>query len=161
MRQRAKWYERKKDWVREYNKKYNGQVHIKEYRRKKTAEYREQEWVRAKHNTREKQRRKDARYAFVSLVRSYGLEVIDFAKMLEAQGFRCAGCLETLSLDKKTHIDHCHKTQRVRGILCQHCNLVLGQAGDDPNTLRRLASYLDAAPVYVEGRLVPWEPQQS
>lgn len=164
-KQHARWYEQRKEQVREYNKKYSAQTRIREYRRKKTAEYREQESVRLAHNTRERQRRKDKRYAFVRLVRSYGLEVIDFAYMLRGQDFRCATCREVLEIGKETHIDHCHTTERVRGILCGHCNVALGQARDNPATLRALADYIErnwwknAEAVYENGKLVPWEPK--
>ena len=137
------WYETRREQVRDYNKKYNAQMHIKEYRRKKTAEYREQESVRLAHNTRERQRALDKRYMFVRTTRKYGMEVYDFAWLLHSQGFRCRGCSDLLVIDKRTHIDHCHKTGAVRGILCHHCNLVLGQSKDKPDTLRRLADYLE------------------
>lgn len=158
---KAAYYERRKEQVREYNAKYNQRAAIKEYRRKKTAEYRLQESVRLAHNTQERQRRKDARYRFVRVVRGYGLEVVDFAHLLKAQDFKCVGCREALNLDRRTHIDHCHKTGRVRGILCHFCNLVLGQAKDRAEVLRRLADYLEwtkaAEPKFDDnGRLIPW-----
>jgi hypothetical protein len=39
--------------------------------------------------------------------------------------------------------DHCHKTGRVRGITCRTCNVGLGAFHDDPETMRRAASYIE------------------
>ena len=39
--------------------------------------------------------------------------------------------------------DHCHRTGRVRGILCRECNLLLGHARDDTNVLKAAIDYLD------------------
>lgn len=39
-------------------------------------------------------------------------------------------------------IDHCHVTGKVRGGLCQHCNLALGHFKDDPERLLYAAAYL-------------------
>jgi hypothetical protein len=39
-------------------------------------------------------------------------------------------------------IDHCHDSNRVRGLLCKDCNLILGWVNDDPARLRALADYL-------------------
>jgi hypothetical protein len=39
--------------------------------------------------------------------------------------------------------DHCHARGHFRGWLCRGCNLALGNAGDDPTRLRRLADYLE------------------
>jgi hypothetical protein len=41
-------------------------------------------------------------------------------------------------------IDHCHTTNRIRGVVCSVCNLTLGRAGDNPARLRALADYLEA-----------------
>lgn len=44
------------------------------------------------------------------------------------------------------HLDHCHKTNVFRGVLCGPCNLLLGHAHDDPTILRLAADYLESAP---------------
>jgi hypothetical protein len=40
------------------------------------------------------------------------------------------------------HVDHCHRTGAVRGMLCGGCNTGMGQLGDDPVALLRAADYL-------------------
>lgn len=55
----------------------------------------------------------------------------------------CLVCAKDLpSRSKMVHVDHCHATGRVRGVLCSKCNKLLGMAGDDPDTLDRGARYL-------------------
>ncbi|MFE5188252.1 endonuclease VII domain-containing protein [Streptomyces sp. NPDC056628] len=39
------------------------------------------------------------------------------------------------------HVDHCHETGRVRGVLCFNCNSAIGKLGDDPDAVRRAAAY--------------------
>jgi hypothetical protein len=39
-------------------------------------------------------------------------------------------------------VDHCHQTKRVRGVLCQHCNTLLGMAKDKIRVLRAAIKYL-------------------
>lgn len=45
--------------------------------------------------------------------------------------------------DWRIAFDHCHTGGHFRGWLCQKCNTILGLAGDDPERLRKLATYLD------------------
>jgi hypothetical protein len=50
--------------------------------------------------------------------------------MLRQQGGRCAVCDAEISLGFRSYsgvIDHCHKTGKVRGILCWGCNVRLGK----------------------------------
>ncbi|MFF2728859.1 endonuclease VII domain-containing protein [Streptomyces sp. NPDC058008] len=41
------------------------------------------------------------------------------------------------------HVDHRHKTGRVRGVLCFDRNSAIGKSGDDPDSLRRAIAYLE------------------
>ena len=76
---------------------------------------------------------------------TYGLQRGEYAKLLEAQGGKCAVCLKVLAY--KPHVDHDHKTGAVRGLLCKSDNShVLKYARDDPERLRRAASYLEHPP---------------
>lgn len=74
--------------------------------------------------------------------RKFGLSPEEYARILDAQGRRCATCRVDLCLGKGTHVDHCHTTGLVRGVLCQSCNLALGHAKDDPVVLAAMADYL-------------------
>lgn len=51
----------------------------------------------------------------------------------------CAICDET---EAPRVLDHCHTTGRIRGVLCQRCNLMIGQAKDDPVRLNKAIIYL-------------------
>lgn len=78
-----------------------------------------------------------------SLKRRYNLTCEQYDAMFEAQGraCKCCGTTEPRS-ERPWHVDHCHKTGLVRGILCHHCNAMLGHAKDDPLHLLRGAQYL-------------------
>jgi hypothetical protein len=73
----------------------------------------------------------------------YGLTLDGFWKLHKRQGGRCAACGEPLMPGRGTHIDHDHYTKRVRGLLCQRCNLCAGWSGDSPLRLRKVALYLE------------------
>lgn len=76
----------------------------------------------------------------------YGITVDEYDRMLARQQGRCAICKrkqeETRTPQKRLGVDHSHATRKVRELLCQHCNLILGFAGDDANVLVRSAIYL-------------------
>ncbi|WP_042397750.1 endonuclease VII domain-containing protein [Streptacidiphilus carbonis] len=73
------------------------------------------------------------------LTRRYGLGSAEVAAMIDAQMGVCAICLTP----GPEHVDHDHKTGRVRAILCFNCNGGLGQFKDRPDLLRRGADYLE------------------
>lgn len=78
--------------------------------------------------------------------RQFGLTQLQYEAMLLAQGGGCAICGRPprASYPGTLHVDHCHDTGRVRGLLCQVCNLSLGKFNHDPDLLRRAAEYLEA-----------------
>lgn len=84
-------------------------------------------------------------YKWRSKLRSkYGLTEREYLALLNSQGGLCAACREQFPSSKLTHIDHCHRTGKVRGILCGHCNRALGGARDSVAILKSLAAYLEA-----------------
>lgn len=76
-------------------------------------------------------------------LRRYGMTPEMFAEMLAAQGDGCAICG---SPDDKggrgLHVDHCHETKTVRGLLCGPCNRGLGMFQDSPERLAKASDYL-------------------
>jgi hypothetical protein len=80
---------------------------------------------------------------FKSIERSFGVSKGRYFEILASQGGGCAICGGPSKGIGKFHVDHCHKTGVVRGLLCSECNLGLGKFKDDPGRLRRAASYLE------------------
>jgi recombination endonuclease VII len=61
-----------------------------------------------------------------------------------SQGSCCAACgSETPGVKKGWQTDHNHQTKQIRGILCHHCNLALGNVKDDTGRLYMLINYLE------------------
>lgn len=77
----------------------------------------------------------------------YGITVADFIAMWTSQQGVCAACGDPLDrTSSNTHIDHCHVTGRVRGILCRACNHALGNVKDSIERLEGLVRYLRRSP---------------
>lgn len=76
------------------------------------------------------------------LKKAFGITEKDFDNMMNSQNNSCAICKKGLSSTKEAHIDHCHKTGAVRGILCRKCNAGLGQFSDDINLMEIAINYL-------------------
>ena len=75
----------------------------------------------------------------------YGIDEAEWKRMFDAQCGRCAICD---SKDPKGnhgvfHVDHCHETGKVRGLLCDTCNRGLGMFYDNINTLKGAIEYLE------------------
>lgn len=71
--------------------------------------------------------------------RRYGITQEQRAALLLAQDGACAICSRT---DRLLCIDHCHKSGKVRALLCRQCNLILGAAADSTAVLDRAIAYL-------------------
>jgi len=74
----------------------------------------------------------------------YALLPADFEAWYNAQDGCCAICGEhETDLKKPLNVDHCHRKDMVRGLLCHHCNVGIGYFRDSPERLRLTAKYLD------------------
>ena len=75
----------------------------------------------------------------------YGLTYTEYYKILKSQGGGCGIC-GVIPQKCRLHIDHDHKTRKVRGLLCMRCNLGISKHFDeDPGKLHRAGTYLERA----------------
>lgn len=72
----------------------------------------------------------------------YGLTIEGKEQMLESQGNRCEICRDRLPV-KEAYVDHDHETDKVRGILCNHCNRGLGGFKDNLETIGSAVKYIE------------------
>lgn len=76
--------------------------------------------------------------------KNYGLTFEGYEEMLRKQNGVCKICLSPPPKQRKKRlsVDHCHKTGRVRGLLCDSCNRGLGLFKDNPDLMLNAISYL-------------------
>lgn len=77
----------------------------------------------------------------------FGISIEDYKNLLEKQNNKCAICGEKeLSLYNKKiktlAVDHCHKTGKVRGLLCMKCNTAIGSLKENVEILDKAKTYL-------------------
>lgn len=73
----------------------------------------------------------------------YGITLERFNEMLAEQGGGCAICGARDNGDGRVlYVDHCHKSEKVRGILCHHCNAGIGHFRDDIGLILKAIEYL-------------------
>ena len=106
--------------------------------------------ARTRKNKRQayKRHRRDS-WLLSQQVARYGLTAEMFYEMLERQGGVCAICgkPETKTRKNSEYVDrlsveHDHRTNAVRGLVCCRCNSIMGFVDDDMNLLLRVVEYL-------------------
>ena len=77
----------------------------------------------------------------------HGITPQEFDEMLSQQDGCCAICGGISAgggNDRgNMHVDHCHESGKIRGLLCHSCNTGLGLFRDDPSTLRQAIESLE------------------
>lgn len=128
----AEWYQRNKARVRENRKAWDSL---------------NREAVRSRSRERYNpvaQRRSWNKYR-------YGITDEQFDDLLKSQKGACAVCGSKFSEDRKPHIDHCHNTRVVRGLLCSNCNYCEGRLKTVENA-RKLYEYMLRNEIFYQGR---------
>lgn len=129
-----KWHAANAEKCREITKKYRQSLPIEV----KRARY--QKW--AKQNS--------GRVTFLSrrnaLRRKYGLSLEKYDSILASQAGVCAICHAPPTLENckcgLLVVDHCHRTGKVRGLLCSNCNSGLGFFKENTQTLLHARCYV-------------------
>ena len=136
----------KKQKLKEYSRKYyllNKDKIISRIKEvSKTDEFKEKRKV---FNKGRKEKNRETYYK-----RRYGITLVEYNQLLTMQNNTCAICkiLETeIKHGRNTYfaVDHCHKTGKVRGLLCYKCNSTLGFVNDDIECLKNAIKYLENA----------------
>jgi hypothetical protein len=136
-------------WEREYRRRFPEKAK-KRYRRYRKspvykayqAKYRDSGRARLaqlRHRASPKAKITQRKWA---LKKFYGITIQDYENMFSAQGGRCAICGSEPSKIHRLQVDHCHKTGRVRSLLCFTCNAGLGSFGDNADRLTSAVAYL-------------------
>ena len=85
----------------------------------------------------------------INLLNSFGINSVDYGIMLKKQNGVCAICNKPEQAKhqngkiRQLAVDQCHKTNRIRGLLCTNCNNGLGQFQDNVFLLQNAISYLE------------------
>jgi len=129
-------YLKKKEGIKKWFEENREQklAYMKQYREKNKEKIQQQnrDWKRANPIASRKQ-----------TLKVYGLTVDGYNKMFSKQKGCCAICLKHQTDLKETlHVDHCHETGKIRGLLCFRCNSMLGKCGDNTEILKSAIEYL-------------------
>ena len=124
--QRKIYRDNNKEKIKQYEKMYT--IKNKEKQRKKDKLYYA--------NNKEKERERKFK-------QKYNLSLDEYNAMLKNQDNKCLICGNELKDKQKIHIDHCHKTGKVRGILCARCNTRLELVENHPEIIQSMFTYLE------------------
>ena len=76
-------------------------------------------------------------------LKEYNLTESDYEKLLVIQNGVCAICRKSDPTGQRLAVDHCHATNKIRGLLCCKCNRGIGFFDDEPMRIRAAADYLE------------------
>lgn len=124
---------RKKIWYQTHKEEQAQRKKKRYYENPGLPRTRSKEWYAANTGRAKASKRKKA----------YGLEPSEHERMLSEQNGVCAICERECRTGRDLAVDHNHKTYKVRGLLCNDCNLGLGKFEENVVLLRSAANYLE------------------
>lgn len=145
---------KRRAWYRRYKEKYPDKLREKSRvsRQKWRVKYPDKD---KDHQEKSKKRKRETyqtpegwlKVRAAHLKRSFGMTLDDYQEIHDRQGGRCAICGREESARyrgrvKLLAVDHCHRTNKIRGLLCQSCNVIIGTSGDDPLLLLQAIGYI-------------------
>lgn len=132
------WLKNNREWTREYVRGKS-----KERNARRRQEYKDNIEVREKIKMQAREYiRKNPLKKFEYSLRKYGLTLNEYEQILESQSNKCPVCEKTFRMKREIHVDHCHKTGKTRGIICESCNMGLGKFYDNIEYLENAIKYL-------------------
>lgn len=120
-----KWAENNREKVREHSLAY-------QRRHKEKCKAKQKKWLK---------QHPEKNYAY-RIKNRYGMSIEDYYSLVTQQEGKCAICGKTA--DPKLVVDHCHATNKVRGLLCDLCNRGIGHFSDSIELLKAAIQYLES-----------------
>lgn len=77
----------------------------------------------------------------LDLLRDFGITIEEYELMLLNQNYKCKIC-DKPETKRAMSVDHCHKTGKIRGLLCMKCNCAIGFLYEDPVIIKNCLKYL-------------------
>lgn len=83
-------------------------------------------------------------YKWRSRFNRLGVTKEDFLRLIEIQNNKCKLCEKSFQglFGNDCHVDHCHETGKIRGLLCMPCNVGLGMLGDNEKGISKALAYV-------------------
>lgn len=76
-------------------------------------------------------------------VKKFGISYNEYQILLKNQNYLCAICKQQNKNGDRLCIDHCHISNKMRGLLCHDCNKGLGFFKDKISNLKNSILYLE------------------
>ena len=134
-------FRNEKEYLKAYNKAW------KKANREYFSTYSKQYYSKNKEkvNNRAKawRKRDHKKYLKYRLQYNFGISLEEYERKLKEQNSKCAICGN--STNNTLNVDHCHMTNKFRGLLCSNCNTGLGLFKDNIETLQKAIEYLKNA----------------
>lgn len=139
--------ERNKQAVKKYQQTAKGKItqkraNQKPMRKAKNKIYRRSTKGKAtrrkyqnKHYNPQERRKRSFKYL-------YNITLENYDKMFENQNGVCAICGKINECGRRLAVDHCHKTGKIRGLLCIRCNIWLGKFENYCDLFKKFEKYL-------------------
>lgn len=139
----AATYEDRKEYYKQYYKDNKVRIlkTVKEYQIKNQEKYKHYS-KKYEETNRERRRlqQRNNRY-----LRMFGISAVEYDEIFKSQNYSCKICKTT---EADFNLDHNHKTNKIRGILCKTCNMALGLFYDNIEILEASIKYLKEVPYH-------------
>ncbi len=138
----------RKEYIKQYHISHREEINKRRKKNKKyDDEYRnshKEYYIEYHRKWKKKNKERLKTYRKNLGLKKYGITLEDFNQILEKQNYKCLICNKH-TLESKPYglvVDHNHKTENVRGLLCDRCNTGLGNFQDSIDVLQSAIEYL-------------------
>jgi len=137
------------EYIKQYSKTERAQKRIKEYGLMRTksgdaAAAQRKYYKSNREKVKEYYHNNKEKWLESALKSKYNISLDDYYRLLERQDYACAICNSPIEAgNKSAHIDHCHSSGKVRGVLCHGCNTGIGLLKEDISIMKKAIDYLN------------------